>query len=149
MNPLRLVRYRIRQRPNSFDGDFHGVSRIQRTDTSRGSGGDEISGLKRHHLRDEAHDHIDGEEKVDGISILTQLSVHARLNANAFPRVQVRSNDRANRTERVKSLCPRPLAVFVLQVARGDIVNAGVTQDEIANVVRLAQKVAALSDDDP
>ena len=57
-------------------------------------------------------------------------------------------DNRASRTEGVEALGAGPLTVGLLQIARRDVVDDGVTADVLAHVFIVADLRASLADDD-
>jgi hypothetical protein len=60
---------------------------------------------------------------------------------------RIRLDPRAERTESVEALAAGPLAVSLLQVARGHVVRRGIAEDEVAGIF-CTDPAAALGDDD-
>src|ERR1700740_2404293 len=54
--------------------------------------------------------------------------------------------DRSERAERIEAFCASPLAVTLLQVARGDVVEACVARDIRGDIVVRTQPLAAAPD---
>src|SRR5664279_3272921 len=142
------VQHGILQGTDAFHGNFDGVSGLQRAHADGSSRGDQISGFKSHHLRNEVNEYVEREEEVHRRPILPQLAIHAGLNAYALPGIEVLRHHRADRTKGVESLGPSPLTIFFLEVARGHVIHARVAKDVRAHVLRFAQAVAALADHD-
>src|SRR5581483_11716518 len=134
----RLFSYilnRIPQDADTFDGDLHHIASHHRTYSPGCSGGDQVTGIERHHLRDIANNYVQGENEIARVAVLSDLVVHPGLHANALPGVDFVGHHRPNRTKRIEPLGARPLAIFVLKVASGEVVHAGVAENVGSNIL--------------
>ena len=68
-------------------------------------------------------------------ALLPDLAVDRRGDGQVG-RVELGLDPRAERAERVEALGPGPLPVLLLQVARGDVVGAGVAEDDLVGPLR-------------
>jgi hypothetical protein len=97
-------------------------------------------------LRDVSQDHIKRKYEVCRRAILPKLAINPCLHPDALPRIQSRNHHWTNRAEGVETLGTRPLAVFILEIARGDVIDAGITEDEFPNILPPPNSVAPFSD---
>src|SRR5512142_1699330 len=134
----------IAQRADPLDLDLDRIAGSERTDARRRAGEDHVAGHERHHGRDELDEHVAREDHVARIAVLPDLAVHARNEAQGCD-VEIGLDHRTDRTERVEALPPRVLHVFLLQVARGDVVAAGESENVLAPVA--AEDVAGAAAD--
>jgi len=142
-----LVHHRIMQRANAFDSHFHDISRGQRRDALGRAGSNQIAGVKRHHLGDVADCNIERKDEIPRIALLPKLAVDSSFHAGAGPRIDFVAHQRTHGTERVEAFGPCPLSIFVLQVARSNIVHAGVAEDVFTNIFTWSKLVARAPDD--
>src|SRR5690348_7593396 len=89
---------------------------------------------------------VEREDQVTGIALLLDVGVDTSFHWNACPRIDRVGHDGAHGTERVESFSSGPLAVFILQVASGDIVHAGVPENVLPNVGICGRLVTGLAD---
>src|SRR5438034_2536 len=68
---------------------------------------------------------------------------------NWRPGINFICNQWANWTEGIEAFCAGPLIVFVLQVTRGEIIYARITEDVRTNILFGRNFVAWLTDHDP
>ena len=64
---------------------------------------------------------------------LPDIAVYARFHED-IGWIKIRFDVRADRAEGVKTFCARELHIFFLQIARGDIVQAGVAQHVVKGI---------------
>ncbi len=81
---------------------------------------------------------------------LAHLTIHSCLHLDARPGVNINAvgDDGADRAESVEAFGASPLAVFVLEVARGEVVDAGVAENVGTNVFTIGEPMAATGDHD-
>jgi len=106
--------YSVLQASDSVDPDLHRVPALHRADSGRSSRNDQVPGLQRHDLRDEADQVIDAEDKLRCPRRLPPLSVQPGLDLQIV-RIKVRFDPGTNGAEGVESLRPRPLPVLLLE----------------------------------
>src|SRR5262249_32135899 len=124
---LSLVHNWILQDAQARHGDFDAVAGHHRPHAFRGPRGNQVSGQQRHGGGNKTEDDFQRKNKVARVALLPDLAVHAGFDLRARPGVHLKADHWPYRTERVESLGSRPLAIFTLQVARRDIVDAGVS----------------------
>ena len=88
-----------------------------------------------------------GKDEVEGRAVLAKLAIDAGLDGEAGFEVEFVADDGADGAEGVEALGAGPLAVFLLQVAGGDVVGQGVAADGRAPV-RLVVEIADAAADD-
>src|SRR5260370_23586904 len=79
---------------------------------------------------------------------LPDLAIHSRSDLDAGRGVEAVGDQRADRAEGIEAFGAGPLAVFVLQIASGEIIHAGVAEDVGAYVFALGEPVAPPGDHD-
>ena len=82
------------------------------------------------------------------MSLLLQLTVKTCFDCDARAEVDLVGDERANGAEGVKALGARPLAVGLLQVAGGDVIDDGVAADLGRDGLVGADLRGATADDD-
>src|ERR1700729_3105050 len=114
------------------------------------TGRNQVAGFKRHDLGDVAEQIGDGEDQIAGRGLLSDDAVEPRdqCDGSSAGRVNLVGDDRADGAEGVETLAAGPLSVGLLNVARGDVVDADVAANVGANVFVGADLVAATCDDD-
>src|ERR1700751_47071 len=147
MSGVLFVRDGIPQRAYALNRDFNNIASDYRPYTFRRSGRDQVAWEQRHHLGDVANDRIQIENEVACIAVLPDFAIHARFDTYARPRIDLVGHDRAYWAERVEALGAAPLSIFLLQIACGEIVDAGIAQDVGLHIVAVSQFVTALADD--
>src|SRR3954465_4788445 len=141
-----LALNRIGEFADAFDFHRDRVAGGERTDAFGGAGGDDVARLERHHEGDELDQVLDRKDQMSGARRLAPLAVDESFDA-ARVAVQAGGDARADRRKRVEALAARVLRFFLLQIARGDVVDA----DQAANVVPrvlAGDAVGAAADDD-
>ena len=118
----------IRQRADALDSDADDVAVLDRTDSLRRSGQDQIARQQRHHRGDPFDDRADVVDHQRRPAALTHFAVHLGADFQ-IRRIDVGDDPRPDRTERVVTLATCPLPVFALLVARCHVVGDGVTED--------------------
>ena len=100
------------------------------------SGGDDVARLERERLRAVADDLGDREEHLRCAGVLADLAIDGAADAQPLRIADLVGGheDRAHRAERVERLAADPLTVAELQVARRDVVQAGVAEDVVEGV---------------
>src|SRR5271170_574737 len=137
----------IAERADSANADFDDVARSQRAHTRGRAGGDYVAGFERHHLRDEADYNINGKDHFLRVSRLFPDSIHVGFDFDAGG-VELRFEDGTEGAESVEALAAGELDVEFLQVAGGDVVEAGVAEDVGGDGFGFVQVRAAARDDD-
>jgi hypothetical protein len=123
------------QRADALHVHRYRVARNKRANSGRSSGQQHVAGQHRHHRGDVADEADDVVHEQRRPGLLLDLAVHGRDQLDVAG-VQARLDPRAQRAERVETLGPRPLAVAGLQVPRGHVVRAGISEDHLGNAVR-------------
>ena len=121
---------------------------VEVADARRRPGRDHVADLERHVLaaeRDQRR-HVEDQIRSSTSPGLTCRSPASR--SRRFARIEPRDDARPDRTERVEALRARPLAVFLLQIAHGDVVHARVTEHGIERPFP-RDPACALPDHDP
>src|SRR5271165_1000023 len=144
---LAGVSHRVAERPHTLDRNSDCIARLQRAHSRRSSRCDHVAGFQRHDLRDVAHHHIERKDEIGGRAILTEFAVDPGLHSHPSPVNEPGDHHGTDRTKRVEAFGARPLAVFVLQVAGGDVVDTGISENELPHVVAFAKAAAAFADD--
>src|SRR4051812_21669278 len=99
-------------------------------DAGRGPGEDQVAGLERDRLQQEAHERLDAEDQIRRARVLSQLAVDPRAQLQRLGALDPAElvgggHPRPPWAEGVGALGPRPLRLAALQVARGDVVGDG------------------------
>src|SRR5580692_2160342 len=129
------------------DLDFELVTRSERTDSLRRARHEKITGLEGHDATDVCNEGGDIEDHVGGVAVLTDLSIHAALDARSFG-IEFGLYERADGAKGVEPFCAGPLTVFLLEVTRCDVAHASVTEDAAESLLR-GDVARALAEDDP
>jgi hypothetical protein len=108
------------------DLDLDDITGGQRTDPLGCPGQDEVTRLEGHDLADVADEIRNREDHVAHMAVLADLAVDASDDLEVVP-VEAAGHECTDGTEGVEALRPGPLAVQLLQVARGDVIGAGDT----------------------
>src|SRR5438477_8032122 len=147
---LRLfVRHWIAQASYPYHCYFDYLARHHRTNALRRSCGDQISGKQRHHLRDVADHNVQGKKEISRVAVLPDGAIDGRLHADAAPGIDLVGDDRSDRTKSVEPLGAGPLSIFILQIARGEVIHARVAENVGPHILGLGELVTRLADDDP
>src|SRR5580692_7119106 len=136
----------ISERADSADADFDDIASDQRPHTRGRAGGDHVARLKRHHLRNEADYSINGKDHFRRVSRLFPDSIHEGFDGDARG-IDLRFEDGAEGAESVEAFAAGELDVEFLQVAGGDVVEAGVAEDVGRDAFGFFQVIAAAGDD--
>src|SRR5580692_10127456 len=124
------VNHPVAERSDALDRDGYLVAVGQRPDAGRGAGQQHVAGQQRHHGADVADQLGHVVQQLRRPRVLLDLTVHRRAQLQVS-RVQVGLDPRAERAERVEPLGPGPLAVPGLEIPGGDVVGAGVAEDDL------------------
>src|SRR5258707_8937140 len=118
--------------------------------TCGGASGNQVAGLKRHGSSDVSEQFGDGKDQVAGGGLLFDYSVEPCDDGDgrAACGVDFVRDDGADGAEGVEALATRPLAVRLLNVAGGDVVDADVAANVRANILVGAYLVAAAGGED-
>src|SRR5689334_19409237 len=128
----------VAQNAEAIDFDFHTITCGHRTDAGRCAGGDQVAGLERHAGGDVDEQVRDEKDEVPRSAILLPLAVQAGFEHEASGGIYLAGDDWAAGAEGIKALGAGPLAIGLLQVARGDVVHDGIAADVGAEIgVRL------------
>src|SRR6266850_5081150 len=136
-------RHRIAQRPNPFYCDLHYIARLKRSHTSGWAGQNQVTWEEGHYAGNVADYNIERKDEIARVAALSQLSVHPGFELHPSSGVEIASQFRAHRTERIETLGAGPLPIFILQVARGNVVGAGVGGDKPSHILALAEVAAS------
>ena len=127
----------LRKFADAFDGDRDHVAVRERPDAGRRAGGNDVARLERHDEGDVLDEVLDAEDQLRGGRRWRTCAVHPRLD-RARLAVAPNGNARPDRRERVEALAARVLRFLVLEVARGDVVEARDAEDVVPGVARRA-----------
>src|ERR1700739_3582273 len=81
-----------------------------------------------------ADHHVQREDEIARVALLPHLAIDARFHSYPGPRINLVRHHRAYRTKCVEAFRSRPLAIFVLQIARRHVVHARIAKNELPNV---------------
>src|ERR1700739_4024890 len=139
--------HRIAQHSDSGDADLNDVAGDQRAYAGGRTGSDYVAGIERHHAGNPPHQkgaRINHQRSAAG---LAERGVDASFHEN-IAGIEIRFNVRTNGAESVEAFAARELYVALLDVAGGDVVQAGVAKNVGQGIIRIAQMRAAAADDD-
>src|SRR5512143_3463121 len=108
--------------------DGNDIPNPERPDAGGRSGRDHIPREQGHDGGDELHQPVDGRTHLPCIAVLADLAVHEAADGR-FGRVEIGDDPRPQRGERVEPLGACILHVLHLEVARGHVIDAGVSED--------------------
>src|SRR5208283_1973123 len=134
--------HRIAQHANTRHADFYGVSCDERANSCRRAAGDKVTGEQCHHARNPAHQKGHGIHHERSAGRLAESAIDVRLDQDVA-RIELRFNVWSDGAKRVKSFGAGELHIALLQVARSDVVDTGVTQD-IGKRVGIVVEMSAL-----
>lgn len=120
-------------------------SPTQGADPCGGAREDHIAREQRHGLRDVDDQVLDGADHVAGAAELSLLAVDRRLDGEVVG-VHVGLHPGSQRAGGVEALGTGPLLLALLHIAGGDVVGAGVAEDDVLDA--LAGDLAAHAADD-
>ena len=111
---------------------------------------DQVAGLKAHGRSDVAEQFGDGKDQVASGCLLFHCSVQPRDDGDGRTPcgVDLVGDDRADRAEGIETFAAGPLAVRLLNVPRGDVVDADVAANVGAHVFVWTYFAASAGDDD-
>src|ERR1035441_8840967 len=141
-----LVGDRISQPPDARDRNFDDIAGNYRPDPLGRAGGDQVAGFERHDPRNVTDDDVERENKIPGIARLPHVAVNPGFDLDARPGVEAIGDQWTDRAESIEAFGAGPLAVFVLQTACGEIIDASVAEDVGAYVIAIVEAVAAPRD---
>ena len=118
----------------------------KRRNARRRARGDHVAGLERHDLSDEADYNIKGKNHLGGVGRLFRYAVDEGFDGSPAGSM-AGFHHRAEGTESIEAFYAGKLDVEFLQVARGDVIQAGVAEDVGPDVVRIGEMRAAPADD--
>ena len=137
--------HRITQHSDSRDRYLHDVVRDERADSGRSTRGDHISWIKRHHPgypSDEKFARIGHERSAAG---LAQRAIDVGFDEHVRG-IKIGLDMWPDGTKRVEAFGPRELHIGLLQVARGNVIHAGIPEDIFESVVGVGQMRTAAPD---
>jgi len=145
---LCLVGYRIMQAADAFDRHFDGIARDDRSDALGSAGCDQVTRFECHDLRDVTNEDVERENKISRVAGLAHLAIDAGFDLDAGPGVNINAvgDQRSNRAEGIETFAANPLRFFFLQIAGGEIIDAGVAKNVGANVITVGKTMAAARD---
>ena len=127
----------IAQHADALDLDLDHVTVAQEalrlapdSDPGRRAGHDHVARFERERPRRVGDDLGHAEDHVAGVPVLERLARHGGAHAEGLwvGDLVARHQPRTERAERVEALAADPLAIAELEVARGDVVAAGVAE---------------------
>src|SRR5258708_23991985 len=127
----------------AFDRDFDSVAGDHRSDALGSAGCDQVSRFEGHDLRNVTDHYVERENKILRVAGLPHIAIHPGFDLDAGPGIEAVGDDGSDRAEGIAAFGAGPLTVFVLQIAGGEIIYAGVAEDVVAYVIALGEKVAA------
>src|SRR5712691_476318 len=143
---LRLRgKHRIAQHSHASNTDLDSVAGNEGADGSRCSRGDNVARHQGHHAGDPAYKKRRGKDHQRSSTGLAPRPVNVRLNEDVRW-VEIGFYVRADRARSIETWRACELDIAFLQVARGNIVKAGVTYHEGERVIGVAQLRAAPAD---
>jgi hypothetical protein len=139
---------RVLDLAHAGNGDADYASYFHGAHSRRGAGGDKVTGLKSEKLADVGQNSTRRENHVRDGGVLDALAVEPGLDSEGFKFDFVeRNGPAAGGAEGVEAFAAGPLAVALLEVAGGDVVDAGVAPDVFAPVFGF-DVAGALADDE-
>src|SRR5690349_9655133 len=127
---LATLDHLVGESADAFDGDGDLVADVERSDPGRGAGEDDIAGKQRHRLGD-VHDQVlDGADHPAGAAGLPQLAVDGGGDGQ-IGGVDIGLDPGAERARGVEALGAAPLVLGLLHIAGGDVIGAGVAEDDV------------------
>src|SRR5215475_11505730 len=152
---LRQCPHAIGERAYSFDLDadlvpfFEADRRFAKhPDACRRARENQVAWLECRGARDEADDVGNAKDHVRRRGVLHQDSVQRQPNPEilGIGNLLARHQSGTDRAERIKALCPHPLPVLELKVARGDVIRAEIPRDVVQRL--LAEDIPGPATDD-
>src|SRR5258708_9704006 len=137
---------RVAQHADALHLDLHHVAWLDRPHARGRAGGDQIARLERDALRDEREQPRHREDLVLRAPVLAELAVDPAADGQVRP-VEPRRDPGPHRTKSIEALGARPLAVGLLHVAHGDVVEAGDARHR-GGALGLARPAQLLADHD-
>jgi hypothetical protein len=139
--------HRITQHADAINADLNDIADNERADTSWSAGGDEVARIEGHHARDPTDEERDGIDHQGSAAGLTARAVDMRFDED-IGGIELSLDIRANRAKGIKAFGARELGVAFLNVASGNVVEAGVAKKMGESVVAIAQVGTAAADDE-
>src|SRR6267154_1284897 len=138
----RLLRlwgmHRITQHSDSANTDFDSVSGDDRSHAGGRSGGNNIARVESHHARDPADQKCARINHQRSITGLPDHAIHARLHKN-IGWIKVGFDVRPNWAKRIEAFAASELHIALLNVARSDIVETRIAENEGQGIIRIAK----------
>ncbi len=125
----------ISQGADTFHPDFHHVAGGHGADPEGRAGGDDVAGQQRHDSGNKRHLGGHPEDHVTGVGVLPALPVEKGLHREVVRVRDLGFDPGPQGGEGVETLGPGELPVFFLQIPGGDVVDAGVPQDVVPEVL--------------
>src|ERR1035437_809618 len=127
----------VNECPESRDGDLDTIFSLERPNPGGSTRQQQVTGFQGDSRGNVGEQLRDGKDEVQRRTVLPQFAVDAGFDGQAGSGVHFIADQRADRTKSVKTLGAGPLAVFLLQIARGYIVGQRVSADRRAPLVFL------------
>src|SRR5688500_5792621 len=118
------LRAGVAERPDSLDLDHDAIAGPQRSDARGRAGGNNVPWIQGHEPRDVLDQIGYRKDQFARVRLLPPFGVDPAFDVKRR-RIEADGNARSNRREGVEALGARVLPVFRLQLARGDVVEAG------------------------
>ena len=129
----------FRNRADGIDADFNIVAGDDWAYTFGSAGCDQVAGIKGHAGSDVAKDDVQRKNEVASVAALADFAIDAGFDVQACPRVEFIGDDGPDGAEGIETFGARPLTVFILEIARGEIVHTGVAKNVGAHIFALGQ----------
>ena len=139
--------HRITQHSDSGDRDLDGVFVDERADAGGGAGRDDVAGQERHHAGNPTDEKRAGIDHERGAAGLAEIAVDAGFDDDVGG-IELGFDVRADGAEGVEAFGAGELDIGFLEVARGDVVGAGVAENVGERVVVVTEMRAVFADDD-
>src|SRR5262245_57074447 len=123
----------IGERAHAADLDHDTVAGHERTDPRRGAGRQDVAGLERHEAGHVLYQGRDREDELIGVRVLAAVAVHPAFDLE-LRRVEAHGDAGSEGRERIEALGARVLDVLLLQLAGGDIAQAGDAEDVMGRI---------------
>ena len=143
---LRIELRVVPQDSDAFDFDLNGIAIRHGTDAFGSTGDNQVAGIERHHVVHERDQLRNRENHIAAVGGLAHFAIQPGRHIQGKV-VQTGNEIGPDRAEGVESFPPRPLDIFLLKVAGGNIVDAGNAED-IFNYLRGRELTASLGNDD-
>src|SRR6476661_11182712 len=126
--------HRVGEASDALDLDLEAVTGLDQADAGRGAGPDDVARQQGERMRDDGHQLAHAADHLAGAAVLAEFAVETALDLQVLG-VQLGLDPRAQRRGGVEALGPRPLQVRLLDVPGGEVVAAGVAEDDVVDPV--------------